>query len=95
MMKYACLLSSAITVSLSLPIGLIPTTEGGELMIVGIDTKVELTKQSLVKTDSGRDAVMIFEIGNNPTEPALMAKLPLINSLFGPPTNLAICPDGS
>jgi len=69
--------------------------QAGELMIVGIDTKVELTNQGIVKRKPAGDAIAIFEIGKHPEKPLLVAELPLINSLFGPPTNLAITPDGS
>lgn len=89
LLRWGCALSIASLFSTT------PLSQAGEWMIVGIDTKVELTNQGLVKTTPGRDAVAIFQIGKNPAQPTLVAELPLINSLFGPPTNLAITPDGT
>ena len=64
-----------------------------ELMIVGIDEKVVFIdgKQTLVAP--GKDAVSIVDIGTDPLAPRLVASLPLMNSIFGPPVNLAITPD--
>ena len=36
----------------------------------------------------------IVDIGTNPANPRIVANLPLMNSIFGPPTNLAITPNG-
>jgi len=72
----------------------VPSALAAEWMIVGIDTKVELTSDGLKKVAPKRDVVALFQINSHPTKPALVAELPLINSLFGPPTNLAITPDG-
>jgi DNA-binding beta-propeller fold protein YncE len=66
-----------------------------EYMLVGIDNKVtwdEGGKQQLLPP--GKDAVTIVDIGTNPANPTIVANLPLMNSIFGPPTNLAITPDG-
>jgi DNA-binding beta-propeller fold protein YncE len=64
-----------------------------ELMIVGIDEKVgfDAGKQSM--RAPGRDMVSIVDIGTDPLAPRVIASLPLMNSIFGPPTNLAITPD--
>jgi DNA-binding beta-propeller fold protein YncE len=42
----------------------------------------------------GNDAVTIVDIGSDPANPKVVASLPLMNSIFGPPTNLSITPDG-
>ena len=42
----------------------------------------------------GKDAVTIVDIGTDPANPKIVASLPLMNSIFGPPTNLAITPNG-
>jgi len=47
-----------------------------------------------VLSPPGRDAVAILEISDR-LNPKLVASLPLMNSVYGPPTNLAITPDGS
>ncbi len=65
-----------------------------ELMIVGIDQKIEFKQLGGSKRLApGRDLVVIVDIGTNPEEPAIIGKLPIMNSIFGPPTNLAISPD--
>jgi DNA-binding beta-propeller fold protein YncE len=37
--------------------------------------------------------VSIVDIGANPESPRVVANLPLMNSIYGPPTNLALTPD--
>ncbi|WP_197530533.1 YncE family protein [Bythopirellula polymerisocia] len=66
-----------------------------EFLIVGVDSKVEFKREGIQKVKPGRDLVMIYEIGADPEEPKLVAELPLANSVFGPPTNLAITPDAT
>jgi DNA-binding beta-propeller fold protein YncE len=41
----------------------------------------------------GKDTVSIVDIGTDPLAPRIIVSLPLMNSIFGPPTNLAITPD--
>lgn len=41
----------------------------------------------------GRDTVMVIDIGTDPLAPKTLAVLPLMNTIAGPPTNLAITPD--
>jgi DNA-binding beta-propeller fold protein YncE len=66
-----------------------------EHMVVGIDNKVtwgaDGKPQNLAP---GKDAVTIVDIGTDPANPRIVANLPLMNSIFGPPTNLAITPNG-
>jgi DNA-binding beta-propeller fold protein YncE len=67
-----------------------------ELMIVGNDEKVSWDaagKQVLLPP--GKDTVSVIDIGTDPLAPRILANLPLMNSIFGPPTNLAITPDES
>jgi len=67
-----------------------------EYMLVGIDNKVAVGDDgSFVLLAPGTDAVAVVDIGTDPSTPKVVATLPLMNSLFGPPTNLAITPDGS
>ena len=64
-------------------------------MIVGVDEKVRWDdKGVLVLSAPGKDAVSIIDIGGDPESPEIIANLPLMNSVFGPPMNLAITPDG-
>ena len=67
-----------------------------QLMLVGNDEKVGFDdggKQ--VQSPPGKDSVSIVDIGTDPLAPRIVASLPLQNSIFGPPVNLAITPDQS
>jgi len=66
------------------------------LIIVGIDEKVLWNDAGkMVFYPPGRDMVLIMDIGTDPLAPRIIASLPLMNSIFGPPTNLQITPDQS
>jgi len=66
-----------------------------EFMLVGIDNKVTWGEDGKLQLlPPGRDAVTIVDIGTDPANPKIVANLPLMNSVFGPPTNLSITPDG-
>lgn len=67
-----------------------------EFMLVGIDDKVTWDASGkTVFRAPGKDSVTIVDIGTDPLSPKIVASLPLMNSIFGPPTNLAITPDGT
>jgi DNA-binding beta-propeller fold protein YncE len=66
-----------------------------ELMIVGIDGKVGVDNGNFIFSAPGNDIVSIIDIGTDPLSPKIVANLPLMNSIFGPPTNLTIAPDES
>jgi DNA-binding beta-propeller fold protein YncE len=64
-------------------------------MIIGIDEKPGTDAQGKpVVNPTGKDAVLIVDIAK-PEDPKIVATLPLENSIVGPPTNLAISPNGS
>jgi DNA-binding beta-propeller fold protein YncE len=64
-------------------------------MIIGLDEKPGTDAQGKsVVNPTGKDAVLIVDIAK-PEDPRIVATLPLENSIVGPPTNLAISPDGS
>jgi len=66
-----------------------------EYMVVGIDNKTTWgTDGKLQLSAPGKDVVTIIDIGTDPANPKIVATLPLANSIFGPPTNLAITPNG-
>ncbi len=66
-----------------------------EYMVVGIDNKVMWGDDGKVQfTAPGKDSVTIVDIGTDPANPKIVASLPLMNSIFGPPTNLSITPNG-
>ena len=67
-----------------------------ELMVVGNDEKVNFSDAgTFVFLAPGKDTVSIIDIGTDPLAPRILANLPLTNSIFGPPVNLAITPDQS
>lgn len=64
-------------------------------MLVGDDEKVswdDAGKQ--VNGLAGKDQVLVVDIGTDRLAPKIIARLPLMNTIFGPPTNLQIAPDG-
>ena len=64
------------------------------LMVVGNDEKQSWNDAGAgVMSAHGRDTVSIVDIGTDPLAPRIVANLPLANTIFGPPTNLAITPD--
>ncbi len=66
---------------------------GPQYMIVGIDEKVTWDEAGkLVLLPPGKDLVSVVDISNREA-PRIVVSLPLMNSVFGPPTNLAITPD--
>ncbi len=66
-----------------------------EFMVVGIDNKVTWDATGKVQFGApGKDSVTIVDIGTDPANPKIVTSLPLMNSIFGPPTNLAITPSG-
>jgi DNA-binding beta-propeller fold protein YncE len=64
-----------------------------QLLITGNDEKVSFDEAGkTVRHPAGKDTVSIIDI-REPTKPRIVANLPLINSITGPPVNLAITPD--
>jgi YVTN family beta-propeller protein len=64
-------------------------------LIVGIDNKVIWDEGGkMVTSAADKDAVVVLDIGDR-LNPKIVGTLPLMNSVFGPPVNLAITPDGS
>jgi DNA-binding beta-propeller fold protein YncE len=66
----------------------------GQILIVGNDEKNGVD-QNLKPTirEPGHDTLSVIDI-SNPGAPRITAAIPLINSVVGPPTNLAIVPPG-
>jgi DNA-binding beta-propeller fold protein YncE len=63
-----------------------------QLIIIGDDEKQGFENGKPVMHPPGKDAVLIVDISNR-TKPKIVASLPLMNSIVGPPVNLAITPD--
>ncbi len=71
------------------------TPAAAQLVIIGIDNKVFWDSDAKqVLSPPGKDAVTILDISDR-MNPRIVASLALMNSVFGPPVNLAITPDES
>lgn len=62
-------------------------------LLVGNDEKVTWDDGRIRFLPPGNDTLSVFDAAANPAAPVLVATLPLPNSLFGPPVNLAVTPD--
>ncbi|WP_375453281.1 YncE family protein [uncultured Methylobacterium sp.] len=65
----------------------------GSFLLVGLDGKTFFAPEGARNGPDGHDAVAIVDIAD-PARPRLVHVLPLPNSVYGPPTNLQITPDG-
>ena len=66
-----------------------------QYIIVGVDNKVYWDGEGKpVLSPPGKDALVVLDIADR-LSPRIVASIPLMNSVFGPPTNLAIAPDES
>src|SRR6516165_1576570 len=65
-----------------------------QLLITGNDEKVRFDPATgkTVNQAPGKDTVSIIDI-HDPIKPRILANLPLMNTIIGPPVNLAITPD--
>ncbi len=71
------------------------TTLTRQLMLIADDEKITWDDAGKpVNMAPGRDQVLIVDIGTDPLSPAIIGKLPLMNTIVGPPANLQISPDG-
>ena len=82
--------------TLILPLALLPLAAHASPhdMIIGIDEKaVWGADGNPINSAGGHDSLIVLDIAD-PLHPAVRATLPLENSLYGPPTNLQITPNG-
>src|SRR5438132_1296827 len=65
-----------------------------QLLITGNDEKVTFDENTgkTVTHPAGKDTVSIIDIAD-PAKPKIVVNLPLMNTITGPPVNLAITPD--
>jgi DNA-binding beta-propeller fold protein YncE len=64
-----------------------------QLLITGNDEKVSFDENGkTIRHAAGKDTVSIIDIAD-PEKPRILANLPLMNTITGPPVNLAITPD--
>jgi hypothetical protein len=66
-----------------------------QFLVIGDDNKLYWDDTGkTVFTEPGKDEVVIVDI-KDPEAPKIVASLPLMNTVIGPPTNLGITPDES
>jgi len=66
-----------------------------ELILIANDEKTDWDAAGKqIANASGKDEVLIVDIGEDRLAPKIVARLPLMNTIMGPPTNLQITPDG-
>src|SRR5213595_1160021 len=84
-----------LTLLLVVVLALAPRQAPAQLMLVGNDEKVTWDDAGKpVFLPPGKDTVSIVDISSREA-PRILVTLPLLNSVFGPPTNLQITPDGT
>jgi hypothetical protein len=71
-------------------IGLVTGAQAQIIIISGNDEKAsDNDAGQMIDGSPGKDTVSIIDINNRP-KPRILATLPLINTLVGPPTNVAV-----
>jgi DNA-binding beta-propeller fold protein YncE len=74
-------------------LAIFPSAAQADLMIIGNDEKVVWDAEGNRKfVAPGKDTVSIVDITDREA-PKILVSVPLMNSIFGPPVNLAITPD--
>ncbi len=64
--------------------------------MIGIDEKQSFNdKGAPVLSMSGKDSLLVMDIGSDPLKPKIVGTLSLPNTISGPPVNLAVSPDQS
>ncbi|MGZ6276353.1 MAG: lactonase family protein [Syntrophales bacterium] len=83
-----------LTIAIIMLLLVFPLAASAQLIIIGNDEKVIWDDAGkVVFSAPGKDTVSIVDISKRES-PRIIANLPLTNSVFGPPTNLAITPKG-
>ncbi len=86
--------SSRVLVTMSAALALSTGAAQAQLLISGNDEKMSWDDEAKpVLSAPGKDTLSIIDIRDR-AHPRVVANLPLMNSVVGPPTNLAITPDG-
>src|SRR5262245_28816792 len=74
--------------------GAASTPAFSQTLIVGNDEKIGWDESGKQTTrEPGHDTLSVIDI-SKPEAPRITATIPLINSIAGPPTNLAVSPSG-
>ena len=82
------------TIAILMLLLVFPLAASAQLMIIGNDEKATWDDAGkVVLTAPGKDTISIVDMSKRES-PRIVSNLPLTNSVFGPPTNLAITPNG-
>lgn len=71
--------------------GMLPALTFAQFIITRNDNKALVVDGKLVIRPEGKQSVSLIDISGR--TPMVKVSLPILNSIFGPPTNLAISPD--
>ncbi|RZM91383.1 hypothetical protein CWO91_41305, partial [Bradyrhizobium genosp. SA-3] len=72
----------------------LPMTGGAQILVSGNDEKVLWDDAGkTVYLPPGKDTISFIDIGDR-ENPKILTSIALENSIFGPPTNLAVHPSG-
>ena len=66
---------------------------GPERLLVGVDGKTFFEATAVRNGPGGKDAVAVVDV-SDPGRPKVVGEVGVANSVYGPPTNLQITPDG-
>jgi DNA-binding beta-propeller fold protein YncE len=92
-MRRCCQLT-AVALAAAIGLGGFTAAAQAQYLITGNDEKQSYNEAGkTILRPPGKDTVSIIDI-REPAKPRIVASLPLENSIVGPPTNLAITPDG-
>ncbi|MEP4077028.1 lactonase family protein [Haloferula sp.] len=64
-----------------------------EWLVIGNDTKIECRAEGLTKVKPGDDTVSFINLAEGKDRPSDFPSISMTNSIFGPPTNVAVTPD--
>ena len=93
MVSSRCSGVAAAAIVIGLLAGL-PSRASAQVLIVGNDEKQGWDESGKpIFRDPGKDTLTVIDI-SKPDEPQITSSIPLMNSVVGPPTNLAIAPSG-
>jgi DNA-binding beta-propeller fold protein YncE len=84
---------TAVALTAVIILGSLTVAAQAQYLITGNDEKQSYKAGKAVLSLPGKDTVTIIDISAR-TQPRIVANLPVENSIAGPPTNLAITPDG-
>ena len=72
----------------------VPALGGTQHILVGLDETSSFGDAGQTYSQPGNDSVLILDT-SNPAHPTFATPIPMSNSVYGPPVNLQITPDGS